>query len=93
MDEKTERRSLKYIRLAAYLAKQPNNVDRIVMSLSEVEGIVGETLPPNARFPSWWKNDPRRMHSRAWLTAGWEVGGMVSQSAEVEFVRVPVAST
>ena len=93
MDEKTERRSLKYIRLAAFLAKQPNNVDRIVMSLSEVEGIVGETLPSNARFPSWWKNDPRRMHSRAWLTAGWEVGEMASQRAEVEFVRVPVAST
>ena len=93
MDEKTERRSLKYIRLAAYLAKQPNNVERIVMSLTEVEGIVGETVPPTARFPSWWKNDPRRMHSRAWLTAGWEVGGMVSQRAEVEFVRVPVTTT
>ena len=88
MTEKTERRSLKYIRLAAYLANQPGGVDRLVMSLPEIEEVVGETLPSNARFPSWWRNDDRRMHSRAWLTAGWRVGSMMGETAEVEFVRV-----
>ena len=84
---RTERRSLKYIRLAAFLAGQPGEVSRIVMSLPEIEEVVGETLPDNARFPSWWRNDERRMHSRAWLTAGWKVGQMVGENSEVEFIR------
>lgn len=84
---RTERRSLKYIRLAAFLAGQPAGIDRIVMTLPEIEEVVGETLPDNARFPSWWRNDDRRMHSRAWLTAGWKVGQMIGENSEVEFVR------
>ena len=82
-----ERRSLKYIRLAAYLAKQPEGVDRLEMSLDEIEEVVGERLPSGARFPSWWKNDNRRMHSRAWLTAGWKVARMEGGGSMVEFLR------
>ncbi len=85
---RAERRSLKYIRLAAFLAGQPPAVDRILLSLTDIEEVVGETLPHNARFPSWWRNDERKMHSRAWLTAGWRVGQMVGERAEVEFLRV-----
>ena len=84
--EKHERRSLKYIRLAAHLASQPPDIERLTLSLPEIEAIVGEELPANARFPSWWRNDDRRMHSRAWLTAGWRVDGMADK-AQVEFVR------
>lgn len=82
-----QRRSLKYIRLAAYLAAQPAEVDRVEMSFPEIERVVGESLPPNARFPSWWRNDDRRMHSRAWLTAGWRVGELRSSDGAVVFVR------
>jgi hypothetical protein len=84
--EKTERRSLKYIRLAAYLAGQPGEVESIRMSIAEIEEVVGDSLPANARLPSWWRNDERKMHSRAWLTAGWRVS-RVGGDAEVEFVR------
>ncbi|HWL66216.1 MAG TPA: hypothetical protein VNP73_09615 [Actinomycetota bacterium] len=70
-----ERRSLKYIRLAAFLASQPAEVDQLEMKLEEIEDVVGEKLPNGARFPAWWRNDSRRMHSRAWLTAGWRVEG------------------
>ncbi len=86
--EKSERRSLKYIRLAAFLAGQPPDATRIVLTLPQIEEVVGETLPYNARFPSWWRNDERKMHSRAWLTAGWRVGQMAGDRGEVEFVRV-----
>jgi hypothetical protein len=78
---------LRYIRLAAWLADRPASVERLEMSLSEIEGVVGAQLPPNARFPSWWRNDKRRMHSRAWMTAGWEVEGMDTQTATVIFAR------
>ncbi len=90
-DTKQQRRSLKYIRLAAFLASQPSNVVEITMTLSEVEELVGEDLPANARFPSWWRNDQHRMHSRAWLTAGWEVGEMNGKHATVVFVRGEVS--
>ncbi len=84
--EKNERRSLKYIRLAAFLAGQPAEIECIRMSIPEIEEVVGESLPSNARLPSWWRNDERKMHSRAWLTAGWKVS-QVGGDAGVEFVR------
>ena len=87
MPAQQERRSLKYIRLAAHLAAQPEAVERIEMSLPEIENVVGETLPAGARFPSWWRTDERRMHSRAWLTAGWKVGRMNGGGSSIEFVR------
>ena len=82
-----QRRSLKYIRLAAHLANQPTDVDKLVMTVAEIEEIVGDELPRMARFPSWWRNDERRAHSRAWLTAGWRVDQIFRSEAEVVFVR------
>ena len=81
------RRSLKYIRLAAYLADQPTSVALLEMTVAEIESVVGEALPSNARFPSWWRNDDRRMHARAWLTAGWVVKEMVGPEEKVIFSR------
>lgn len=82
-----QRRSLKYIRLAAFLAGQPSSITRVEMSIPEVEELLEESLPGNARFPSWWRNDERRMHSRAWLTAGWEVIEMAGEKGTVVFSR------
>jgi hypothetical protein len=87
VEDTKQRRSLKYIQLAAYLASRPPSAVEITMTLKEVEDIVGESLPANARFPSWWRNDHHRMHSRAWLTAGWEVAEMNGKDATVVFVR------
>ena len=81
------RRSLKYIRLAAYLADQPSSADRLEMTLAEIEELIGEKLPANARFPSWWRNDERRMHARAWLTAGWVVEEVIGAEEKVVLVR------
>lgn len=83
----SKRRSLSYIRLAAFLASQPPGTDAIELSVGEIADLVDEELPANARFPSWWRNDPKRMHSRAWLTAGWEVARMGGARASVLFVR------
>ena len=88
-----ERRSLKYIRLAAFLADQPPEVDRLVMKVDEIEALVGAPLPRGARFPSWWRDDQHRVHSRAWLTAGWSVTGMKAVEATVEFMRTRSAIT
>ncbi|HZA40898.1 MAG TPA: hypothetical protein VFA00_09775 [Actinomycetota bacterium] len=86
-DTGNQRRSLRYIRLAAYLAGQPQSTTRLTMTLPEIEELVGASLPAGARFPSWWRNDERKMHSRAWLAAGWEVEEMKSSEATVVFRR------
>lgn len=86
-DQTQERRSLRYIRLAAELAQQPDGVEQIVLSIDDVAAIIGKSLPPHAEFPSWWRNDDRRMHSRAWLTAGWEVVEVRGAGREVVFRR------
>lgn len=86
-DGARERRSLSYIRLAAHLARQPDAVEQIVLSIDDVAAIIGKPLPSNAEFPSWWRNDDRRMHSRAWLTAGWEVVEMRGARREIVFRR------
>lgn len=62
-----------YIRLAAYLADQASDAEEVKLTVAQIEELVGAPLPPGARFPSWWRNDRHKMHSRAWLTAGWEV--------------------
>jgi hypothetical protein len=82
-----ERRSLKYIRLAAYLAGQPGEVEHLVLTIPEIEQIVGQDLPRMARFPSWWRNDERRTHSRAWLAAGWSVEEIFKSNESISFVR------
>lgn len=81
------RRSLKYIRLAAFLADQPGSVDHLEMSVKEIETVIEESLPTNARYPSWWRNDDRKMHARAWLTAGWIVESMSRADEVVVFAR------
>jgi hypothetical protein len=83
----SRRRSLKYIRLAAFLAGQPPGVDRVELTIPEIERLVDHSLPGNSRFPSWWRNDERKMHSRAWLTAGWEVSRLSDDHSTVVFVR------
>lgn len=88
-----QRRSLKYIRLAAHLANQPPDIAKLVMTVEEIEDIVGEELPRMARFPSWWRNDERRAHSRAWLTAGWKVDQIFRSDSEVVFIREPQTSS
>ena len=57
------------------------------MRVSEIEGLIGQPLPTNARFPSWWRNDEHKMHSRAWLTAGWQVDHMNVDTSEIVFRR------
>ncbi len=55
--------------------------------MSELEEVIGATLPPNARFPSWWRNDDRKLHSRAWLSAGWKVTDVAGEKSLITFVR------
>ena len=78
-----------YIKLAAFLAAQPADVNVIVLTLEQIEAMLGRSLPENARFPSWWRNDERKMHSRAWMTAGWSVESTDASCSTISFKRAP----
>lgn len=73
--------------MAAHFASQPQSVDRVELTIPEIEALVANDLPSDSRQPSWWRNDDRRMHSRAWLTAGWEVKEMDPATSVVVFER------
>lgn len=85
--EKLRRAKRTYIRLAAHLAAQPDDVERVVMSLAEIKEVLGESLPPHASFPFWWNNEGLTVHSRAWLSSGWQVAEMDPDARRVEFTR------
>lgn len=87
MNGQLRRAKRTYIPLAAHLAGQPDEVDRVVMRLAEIEQILGERLPPHAAFPFWWNNEGLTAHSRAWLSSGWEVASMDKRS--MVFARKP----
>lgn len=76
-----------YIRLAAYFAALPKATGRVEMTLKDIERILGEPLPPHARFPFWWINDHTKVHARAWLSSNWEVAEMDRYSRTVKFKR------
>lgn len=59
---------------------------------TEIEEVLGFTLPPSARkHPSWWANSSRGNHSQArgWIDAGWGVDPRRSKLREghVRFER------
>jgi len=66
-------------------------------TFSEVEEILGFSLPPSARIhPAWWGNDSQsRSQSSAWLEAGWKAtqvdvgGGRVVFRRELPLRRTP----
>ena len=85
----------KYGPLEEWLLKQNEMAklgadSRIQLKFSEIESIIGDTLPNSAHEQNaWWANDsttPGR-HSLAWLRAGWRVDDFDLDSEEVVFQR------
>jgi len=61
-----------YAPLNDWLVAQPPNINHILATFEEIEGILGFTLPATARRrPQWWENNStQHSHARAWLDAG-----------------------
>lgn len=76
----------KYQPLSARLASHPEDEWRA--SFSELEGVLGFSLPKGARTSSsWWSNDEGRSHSRAWTRSGWMVSEVDRTLGSVVFRR------
>ena len=63
--------------LADYLAAQGSLA--VMLTLAEIEALLGAPLPPAAQEASWWTPAPARRRARAWHGAGWRVR-MMTQS-------------
>ena len=62
-----------YDALCNYLSQRKGQ--RIEMSFSEIEEIIGDTLPLSAyKYNAWWNNSRTKAHPhcRAWMNAGFK---------------------
>jgi len=78
-----------YAPLAKYLREQPKDIERLITSFKEVEGILKTSLPESARsHRSWWANDSvGHVQSQQWLSVGWRVASVNMTEGTVIFSR------
>lgn len=80
--------SSRYQPLHDHLADRSEPVVR--MTFSQIERILGATLPDSARkYRPWWANEAAgtHVHARAWLDAGRRTTSVDLNAETVEFVR------
>jgi hypothetical protein len=79
----------KYDPLKRYLAA--SNAAELPVQFSEVESILGFTLPASARnHREWWSNNVgTHVGARAWREAGWKTSRVNLGSEKLVFVREP----
>ena len=77
----------KYDALVRYLAAQSG--DRVVLTLAEIETIIGAPLPSAAWARGWWVNSRRASQAWVWRDAGWSVASATVRTREpvVTFAR------
>jgi hypothetical protein len=80
----------KYDPITAFLQRQPSDKDTIRMSFQRLEEVIGDSLPPSARYDrTWWGNtvNRTRVQAHAWLNAGWKVESVDFGREVVTFAR------
>ena len=90
VDEEEMSSGSRYAPLALLLQRQPRRVEKLQLSFSDMEQILGSKLPQAARaHRSWWANDPvAHLHSQQWLDAGWRTTGINMTEERVVFARI-----
>ena len=78
----------KYAKLYEFLNNERG--DRIALSFSQLETILGFNLPDSAfLYRPWWANQSKSGHSQsmAWGVAGWKTANVDMENEKLEFVR------
>lgn len=64
------------------------NLDQISLSFSEIEEIIGKSLPPSSyKYSRWWINDENNSQGKSWINAGYTVTNY-KQIAKEHVVRL-----
>lgn len=84
----------KYDPLQEYLAALPAGAREITLSFTQLEQIIGTSLPASARhYREWWANETRptsHVQALAWMEAGWAVVTVNQSQDWVRFRRANV---
>lgn len=80
----------RYAPLARWLQQQSLRQEKLSLTFSKIEEILGEALPTSARqHRSWWANDSvGHVQSRQWLDVGWRVANIAMTEGNVTFARI-----
>lgn len=83
----------KYEPLTEFLRKQ--RTDRVSLTFSEIERIVGSKLPRSANeHRAWWSNNPSNsVMTKAWLDAGFKSADVDLKKRMLVFQKVGGAAT
>jgi len=88
--EPPDSRDSRYTPLALYLQSQPIGQEKVDISFTDIELLIGVQLPMYARrHRSWWANDTTgHVQSQRWLEAGWRVSSVNMSGERVTFSRM-----
>lgn len=65
------------------------NAESVTLTFADIEALLARTLPPSARrYSTWWANSVQAPQGRGWLTAGWRVERVSTDSEVVRFGRL-----
>ena len=79
----------KYEGLERHLKFRGAFTNIVKLSFARIDGLIGSSLPTEAfRDTSWWSNSSSNAHTKAWLTAGWEVQEANIKEGYVIFKKV-----
>ena len=80
----------RYAPLADWLQSQPGEVDQVQLSFTEIEKIIGGSLPDSARtHRAWWSNDAEsHPQGKIWIDAGWRTTFVNLTEQRVTFTRI-----
>lgn len=80
-----EKRGSKYDPLNQFL--QFNNSNRIIMTFSEIEEVLGFSLPMSAqKYMSWWDDSSQHSQAHAWTEAGYKANPKMNEK-KVDFIK------
>jgi hypothetical protein len=79
----------KYAGLEGHLKFRAAFTNLVKLSFARIDGLIGSNLPMEAyRDLAWWSNTSSSIHTKAWLSAGWEVQEVNLKEGNVTFKKV-----
>ena len=76
----------KYRPIYEYLSRR--QAEQVNLTFDEIEGLLGQALPPSARRRrDWWGNRRNSQHASAWMDAGYHATEVDLQTGRVTFAH------
>jgi DNA-binding transcriptional regulator YiaG len=68
-----------------YLYLRRSGKEELVLTFSEIEKMIGTSLPPSAYSRGWWSNRGDALQASAWMEAGYHVAGIDLEKEHITF--------